>query len=56
MGGSTSSPMGKSYLSTAATEDGKPKQLVSNTLIRMEFAEVRNRNEEGPRVNDVVRT
>jgi heat shock protein HslJ len=47
--------MGKTYLSTAVTEDGNPKQLVSNTRIRLEFAEVPNRNEEGPRVYDVLR-
>ena len=55
MGGVTSSPMGKTYLSTAVTEDGKPKQLVSKTRIRLEFAEVPNRNEDGPRVYDVLR-
>ncbi|WP_405072305.1 hypothetical protein OG558_08295 [Kribbella sp. NBC_01510] len=49
MGEVTSSPMGKTYLSTAVTEDGKPKQLVSNTRTRLEFAEVPNRNDEGPR-------
>ena len=55
MGGSTRSPMGKTYLSTAVTEDGHPKQLVSNTRIRLEFAEVPNLNDEGPRVYDVLR-
>ncbi len=55
MGEVTSSPMGKTYLSTAVTEDGKPKQLVSNTRTRLEFAEVPNRNDEGPRVYDVLR-
>ncbi|MEV0802711.1 META domain-containing protein [Kribbella sp. NPDC050281] len=50
MGGSTSSPMGKTYLSTAVTEDGNPKDLVPNTRIRLEFAEQPNPNEEGPRV------
>jgi hypothetical protein len=55
MGGSPDSPMGKTYLSTAVTEDGKPKQLVSNTRIRLEFAEVPNRNEDGPHVYDVLR-
>jgi len=55
MGGSMSSPMGKTYLSTAVTEDGNPKQLVSNTRIRLEFAEQSNPNEEGPRVYDVLR-
>ncbi|MFG1812154.1 hypothetical protein ACGFIF_00195 [Kribbella sp. NPDC049174] len=55
MGGSTRSPMGKTYLSTAVTEDGRPKQLVSNTRIRLEFAEVPNLNDEGPRVYDVLR-
>jgi hypothetical protein len=29
-----SSPMGKTYLSTAVTEHGHPKQLVANTRIR----------------------
>jgi heat shock protein HslJ len=47
--------MGKTYLSTAVTEDGNPKQLVSNTRIRLEFAEQPNPNEEGPRVYDVLR-
>jgi len=47
--------MGKTYLSTAVTEDGDPKQLVSNTRIRLEFAEVPNPNAEGPRVHDVLR-
>ena len=47
MGGSTGSPMGKTYLSTAVTEDGDPKQMVSNTRIRLEFAEQPNPNEEG---------
>jgi heat shock protein HslJ len=55
MVGSTSSPMGKTYLSTAVTEDGNPKQLVSSTRLRLEFAEVPNPNEEGPRVDDVLR-
>ncbi len=55
MGGPTGSPMGKTYLSTAVTEDGNPKQLVSNSRIRLEFAEVPNLNEEGPRVYDVLR-
>ena len=43
------------YLSTGVTEDGNPKQLVSSTRLRLEFAEVPNRNEEGPRVYDVLR-
>ncbi|GAB2682507.1 META domain-containing protein [Kribbella swartbergensis] len=55
MGGSTGSPMGKTYLSTAVTEDGTPKELVSNTRIRLEFAEVPNPNDEGPRAYDVLR-
>ncbi len=55
MVGSTGSPMGKTYLSTAVTEDGNPRQLVANTRIRLEFAEVPNRNDEGPRVYDVLR-
>lgn len=55
MGGASGSPMGKTYLSTAATEDGDPKQLVSNTRIRLEFAEVPNLNDEGPLVYDVLR-
>ncbi|MGW1340033.1 META domain-containing protein [Kribbella sp. NPDC002412] len=55
MGGSSGSPMGKTYLSTAVTEHGNPKQLVSNTRVRLEFAEVPNLNDEGPRVYDVLR-
>lgn len=31
------SPKGKTYLSTAVTEGGKPKQLVPNTRIRLEL-------------------
>ncbi|MFI7064574.1 META domain-containing protein [Kribbella sp. NPDC050124] len=51
MGGS---PMGKTYLSTAVTEDGKPRHLVPNTRLRLTFAEVPNLNAEGPRVYDVL--
>jgi hypothetical protein len=50
-----SSPMGKTYLSTAVTEHGHPKQLVANTRIRLEFAVVPNENDNGPRVYDVLR-
>ena len=52
---STSTPLGKTYLSTAITEDGEPKQLVPNTRIRLGLARVPNKNAEGPRVYDVVR-
>lgn len=55
MGGSAGSPMGKTYLSTAVTEDGNPKQLVSETRVRLGFEEVPNPNQEGPRVYDVLR-
>ncbi len=55
MGGAAGSPMGKTYLSTAVTEDGNPKQLVANTRLRLEFAEVPNLNDEGPREYDVLR-
>ncbi|TCC56104.1 hypothetical protein E0H73_33605 [Kribbella pittospori] len=54
MVGPTGSPMGKTYLSTAVTEDGSPKQLVANTRIRLEFAKVPNPNEEGPRGYDTL--
>lgn len=47
--------MGNAYLSTAVTEDGEPKQLVPKTRIRLEFARVPNKNEDGPRVYDVLR-
>lgn len=53
--GSTRTPMGNAYLSTAVTEDGEPKQLVPKTRIRLEFARVPNKNEDGPRVYDVLR-
>jgi heat shock protein HslJ/tRNA A37 threonylcarbamoyladenosine synthetase subunit TsaC/SUA5/YrdC len=53
--GSTSTPMGRAYLSTAVTEDGEPKLLVPKTRIRLEFARVPNKNADGPRVYDVVR-
>jgi heat shock protein HslJ len=33
------SPTGKSYLSTAVTEDGKPKQLAPNTRVRLQFTD-----------------
>lgn len=52
---STGTPMGKTYLSTAVTEDGEPKQLVPKTRIRLEFARTPNKNADGPRVYDVVR-
>jgi len=48
-------PIGKTYLSTAVTENGSPKALVPNTRIRLEFARVPNQNEEGPEVYDVLR-
>ncbi|RZU16189.1 META domain-containing protein [Kribbella rubisoli] len=48
-------PIGKTYLSTAVTENGSPKELVPNTHIRLEFARVPNQNEEGPEVYDVLR-
>ncbi|WP_344215367.1 META domain-containing protein [Kribbella sancticallisti] len=54
--GSTRTPLGKTYLSTAVTEDGEPKQLVPKTRIRLGFARVPNKNSDGPRVYDVVRT
>ncbi|MEV0803197.1 META domain-containing protein [Kribbella sp. NPDC050281] len=53
--GSTRSPTGNTYLSTAVAEDGEPKQLVPKTRIRLEFARVPNKNADGPRVYDVVR-
>lgn len=55
MSGSTSSPMGKTYLSTAVSENGAPKELVANTRIRLGFEEVPNQNAEGPPVYDVLR-
>ncbi|MFI6680994.1 META domain-containing protein [Kribbella sp. NPDC050470] len=55
MSGSSGSPMGRTYLSTAVMVDGRPKQLVSDTRVRVEFEEVPNPNEEGPRVHDVLR-
>ncbi|MEI8408211.1 MULTISPECIES: META domain-containing protein [unclassified Kribbella] len=55
MGGSAGSPMGKTYLSTGVTEDGRPKELVAKTRVRLEFAVVPNENDEGPRVYDVLR-
>lgn len=48
---STSTPMGKTYLSTEATA----RQLVPKTRIRLEFARMPNKNEGGPRVYDVLR-
>ncbi|WP_410789773.1 META domain-containing protein [Kribbella sp. C-35] len=53
--GSISTPLGKTYLSTAVVEDGVPKQLAPNTRIRLGFARVPNKNADGPRVYDVVR-
>jgi heat shock protein HslJ/tRNA A37 threonylcarbamoyladenosine synthetase subunit TsaC/SUA5/YrdC len=52
--GSISTPLGKTYLSTAVTEDGEPEQLVPKTRIRLDFARVPNKNADGPRVYDVV--
>ncbi|WP_371400485.1 META domain-containing protein [Kribbella sp. NBC_00662] len=48
-------PIGKTYLSTAVTDNGVPKQLVPGTRIRLEFARVPNQNAEGPEVYDVLR-
>ncbi|MFI5695498.1 META domain-containing protein [Kribbella sp. NPDC051586] len=48
--GSASSPLGKTYLSTAAT-----RQLLPRTRIRLGFARVPNKNADGPRVWDVIR-
>ncbi|WP_433165359.1 META domain-containing protein [Kribbella sp. CA-247076] len=53
--GSTSTPLGTAYLSTAVTEDGEPTQLLPETRIWLEFARVPNKNEDGPRVYDVLR-
>jgi heat shock protein HslJ len=53
--GSIRMPMGKTYLSTAVTEDGEPKQLVPKTRIRLQFAREPNKNEGGPRVWDILR-
>ena len=53
--GSAPSPMGHTYLSTAVTENGEPKQLVPKTRIRVEFARTPNQNPDGPRVYDVLR-
>ncbi|TCC37476.1 META domain-containing protein [Kribbella capetownensis] len=53
--GSTSTPIGEAYLSTAVTEDGEPRRLVPNTRIRLGFARAPNKNADGPRVWDVVR-
>ncbi|WP_432889834.1 META domain-containing protein [Kribbella sp. CA-245084] len=53
--GSAPSPMGHTYLSTAVTENGEPKQLVPKTRIRVEFARTPNQNEDGSRVYDVLR-
>jgi heat shock protein HslJ len=48
--GSTISPLGKTYLSTAVT-----RQLLPKTRIRLGFARVPNKNADGPRVWDVLR-
>ncbi|WP_427896048.1 META domain-containing protein [Kribbella sp. GL6] len=53
--GSTSSPLGRTYLSVAVNEDGTPKQLLPNTRIRLGFARQPNKNEGDPRVWDIVR-
>jgi heat shock protein HslJ len=53
--GAAPSPMGHTYLSTAVTENGEPKQLVPKTRIRVEFARTPNQNRGGPRVYDVLR-
>ncbi|MER7243450.1 META domain-containing protein [Kribbella sp. NPDC000426] len=53
--GSAPSPMGRTYLSTAVTEDGVPRQLVPGTRIRVEFARTPNKNAGGSRVYDVLR-
>jgi heat shock protein HslJ/tRNA A37 threonylcarbamoyladenosine synthetase subunit TsaC/SUA5/YrdC len=53
--GSIRMPMGKTYLSTAVTEHGEPKQLVPKTRIRLQFAREPNKNEGGPRVWDILR-
>ena len=47
--GSIRMPMGKTYLSTAVTEDSEPKQLLPKTRIRLQFAREPNKNEGGPR-------
>ncbi|MGW5187937.1 META domain-containing protein [Kribbella sp. NPDC004138] len=52
---STSTPLGKTYLSTAIIEGGEPRQMLPNTRIRLEFARTPNKNADGPRVYDVVR-
>ncbi|GAA1606946.1 hypothetical protein GCM10009804_73670 [Kribbella hippodromi] len=48
--GSTPSPLGKTYLSTAVT-----RPLLPNTRIRLGFARVPNKDVDGPRVWDVIR-
>ncbi|MFD7154096.1 META domain-containing protein [Kribbella sp. NPDC059898] len=53
--GSARSPLGRTYLSTSVDENGKPKQLVPNTRIRLGFARQPNKNEGDPRVWDIVR-
>lgn len=53
--GSIRMPLGKTYLSTAVTEDGEAKQLLPKTRIRLQFAREPNKNEGGPRVWDIVR-
>ncbi|HET6738695.1 MAG TPA: META domain-containing protein [Kribbella sp.] len=53
--GSASSPLGRTYLSTAVDEDGLPKQLVPNTRVRLGFARQPNKNEGDPRVWDILR-
>lgn len=53
--GSGSKPLGKTYVSTAVTVDGKHKELVPGTRIRLGFARRPNKNEGEPRVWDVLR-
>jgi heat shock protein HslJ/tRNA A37 threonylcarbamoyladenosine synthetase subunit TsaC/SUA5/YrdC len=48
--GSTPSPLGRTYLSTAVT-----RELVPGTRIRLGFARVPNKNADEPRVWDVIR-
>ncbi|HZX08268.1 META domain-containing protein [Kribbella sp.] len=53
--GSTSTPLGKTYVSTAITEDGVPRQLAPGTRIRLGFARAPSKNEGEPRVWDILR-
>jgi heat shock protein HslJ len=54
-GSSSSTPLGHTYLSTVVVADGKQKQLVPQTRIRLEFVREPNKNKDGPRVWDVLR-